>query len=84
MKQETSLLAYTQLSNLGERQKAVFDCIKQNKGLTDLEISRKMGFADPNQVRPRRNELCKMGLIKEKGKKICNISGKIALIWGVA
>jgi hypothetical protein len=51
---------------------------------TDLEVSRFSGHNDPNYFRPRRNELVKMGLIVEIGKRECSVSKKTSLIWWFA
>ena len=83
--QQTSLCAYYNLRNaglLGEKQRLVLDAFKKNGPHTDLEISILMGFKDPNKIRPRRNELVKLGFLEEKGKKSCKISKKLAIIWG--
>jgi hypothetical protein len=50
---------------------------------TDQEVSRFAGHSDPNYFRPRRNELVKMGLVVESGKRVCSVSGKTALVWWV-
>lgn len=49
--------------------------------MTDQEIAKKLGFSDPNKVRPRRNELVKAGFLVNFGKKKCKITGKMAIFW---
>lgn len=81
----TSLNAWMSLEDLGEKQQEVYNCIKDNsqKGfhLTDYEIAHELGYANPNVVRPRRNELAKMGLVCVHSRKICNITNRLAFSW---
>ena len=51
---------------------------------TDLEVSRFAGHSDPNYFRPRRNELVKMGLVVEAGRRECSVSGKTSIVWWVS
>ena len=50
------------------RKAAILDELKRGDG-TALEIMRRMGFSDPNAVRPRLNELDRAGFIFQGGKK---------------
>ena len=50
------------------RKAAILDELKRGDG-TALEIMRRMGFSDPNAVRPRLNELDRAGFIFRVGKK---------------
>lgn len=77
----TSALAYGQVKNLGEMQRLVYDCIANNPCLTDREIAQKLCLKDPNAVRLRRFELMEAGLIQESPKRICTVSGRLALTW---
>ena len=64
--QQTSIESYRYIKHkaiptIGDRQQLVLDVIRASKvPLTDLEISDKLRFGDPNRVRPRRNELHEM------------------------
>jgi hypothetical protein len=78
----TSALAYGQV-NLGEMQELVLDCIRLNPCLTDREVAAKLCLRDPNAVRPRRFELMEAGLITEAPKRVCSVSGRLALTWKV-
>lgn len=80
MIRQTSLEAYQAL-DLGRRQLIVYEGVKQYPSKTALELSRKMGRLDPNFVRPRLNELAKMGFVKEGNKRTCSISKRKALTW---
>ena len=85
--QQTSLLAYKGLKDeqkLGERQRLVFDALRKLKEATDCEIAHFMGFKDMNAERPRRNELVRYGLVREKYKRKDYITGKMAIVWEVA
>lgn len=82
---QTSLEAYRELLNLGEKEREVYNAIvsmaAKDGPPTDREITAKLGYQDPNKVRPRRYELLKKGWIMEAGKRKCNITGKMALTW---
>ncbi|HEC82511.1 MAG TPA: hypothetical protein ENI53_01315 [Thermoplasmatales archaeon] len=86
---QTSLLAFQdELPHLGRRQyevlKAIRDLNLHGIHPTDREIAKLLGYADPNKVRPRRHELMEYGLITEAGKKICPVSGKLAIAWKIS
>lgn len=82
---ETSVISYSELVDLGEKQRRVYKVINDHATLglflTDREIARFLGYFDPNKVRPRRFELMKKGLIAEAGKKVCSVSRRVALTW---
>jgi len=78
---QTSLDAYKALLDIGERQRIVFTTIRHHPNLTALEITGKLKKFDPNFVRPRINELVKIGLVCESGKRCCSISGRMVLTW---
>jgi len=83
---QTSLQAYQELKDsgkLGERQLLVYEAIKRLKCATDTEITKFMGFSDPNRIRPRRNELVRFGLVEEKERRNCNITNRKAIVWGI-
>lgn len=81
----TSLEAYHSLDDLGVRQLKVLHAIKtMNKHgdyPTDQEITRWMGYYDPNKVRPRRRELENMGFVVEYGKRRCKVTDRQAVTW---
>jgi len=84
--QQTSLDVYFALLNegkLGAMQQQVYDAFTKFGNYTDLELTHLMGWQDPNWVRPRRNELVKLGLIEEKERRKCMISGRKAIVWGI-
>ena len=50
---------------------------------TDQEVCRAAGHLDPNYFRPRRNELVKLGLVVEAGRRVCGVTKKKAITWWV-
>lgn len=86
----TSLDAYTWLRpSLKTRQGEVYEFMLSwhragGFPLIDLEMTRKMGFLDPNRVRPRRYELVEAGYVVEAGKRRCTISGRTVFTWQLA
>ena len=85
MIRQTSLQAYDELKfdGLGEKQNMVYEGFKYFGDATDLEMKVYLRLMDANQLRPRRNELYKLGLLVCKGKRACSISGKKAMVWGL-
>jgi hypothetical protein len=84
MIRDTSLEAYFEIkSNLGEMQQVVFDTILRLGCPTDLEIAKFLGYKDPNKVRPRRNDLLKMGLIDVCEKRECSVSKRMSTSWKI-
>ena len=85
MMRDTSLDAFHEdiLPNLGAREQIVYDSIKTLGCPTDLEITKHLGFKDPNKVRPRRKGLYDKGMITECEKRICSVSGRTVWSWRV-
>lgn len=83
---QTSLLSYIQLKiekRLGEKQQKVFAYISgYPSGCSDRQISEDLNMPI-NCVTGRRNELLRMGLIREKGKRYDEQTNRIVYIWGV-
>lgn len=83
MIRQTSILAYCDLGErISQRHSAILDCL-MGCSLTDQEIARKLGYYDPNVVRPRRNELYKLGVIVMDGKRSCRVTGKTCITWKI-
>ena len=81
---DTSLLSYREIQpRLGEMQKTVLVCIHAYPNLTDLELCEKLGYKDPNRLRPRRKELLDYGLIFDVGVRECTVSHRQAHCWRV-
>ncbi len=84
MIQETSIESYLDFSDkLGDKQKEVLNAIRQMVAGTDTEIANYLGYNDINAIRPRRFELVASGLVREVGKRLCSITGKRAIVWGL-
>lgn len=79
--QQTSIEAYHNLKHLGEDAQTVLVAFHAYPDSTDREIAEKLGYSDPNKVRPRRNELVKIGLVVCSGKRVCNVSHVKAMTW---
>lgn len=87
MVQETSLAAFLKIQEdgtLGKMELEVYDCIKDNPGLTDAELTVELGYKrDFNKVRPRRNGCVKKGWVVETDKRVCTINNMMAKCWKV-
>lgn len=84
MMRDTSLDAYSDIKpHLGKAQSLIFGAISTLGCPTDLEIAKFLHLSDPNKVRPRRNELCKAGLITECEKRVCSVSQRTVWSWRV-
>lgn len=82
--QETSLDAYQDLINaqaLNDRQHEILTMIRELGPMTDRELAECLAEADPNRVRPRRNELVRKGLVEEAGRRRCDVTGRLAIVW---
>lgn len=84
MIRSTSLNSYDIIKPmLADSQKMVLETIRILGCPTDLEISRYLGYNDPNKIRPRRNELLKLGMITECEKRQCSISHRTVYSWRI-
>lgn len=79
---QTSVEAYFEvLPKLGNRQFEVMMAL-YTKPATDKEIAEKLN-RPINTVTPRRNELVKQGIVEEKERRECSITGHRAIAWGI-
>lgn len=63
-----SLLAYETIDT-SERNQSIYGVYENSEvPLMDREVMHKLGFRDPNAVRPRITEMIDEGLLKEVGK----------------
>lgn len=76
---ETRRESYEQLDPSG-RKAAILAELERGDG-TALEIMRRMGFTDPNRVRPRLNELDRAGYIFQVGKRRDPFTGVEGVIY---
>lgn len=80
---ETSLQAFEEIrSELGERQKDVYNALKELKEATNTMLSKKLSIPI-NQVTPRTNELVKMDLVEESYKDLCPITKRKCIFWRI-
>jgi len=83
MIKETSLNAYNEIKpELGDRQKMVYNAIRQLGSVTNLELSRYLNIPI-NQITPRTNELVKIGFVTECEKRECSISHRTVWSWRI-
>lgn len=85
MIQQTSILSYSDLEpeEIREAYKEILGALKLYGPLTDRELALVMEASDPNRVRPRRNELVKIGLVESDGRRRCQITGRTSMVWKV-
>ena len=84
---DTSLLAYAEIQpKLNPQCKKVLEKIRQYPDSTAFEIADKMGYTDPNHVRPRITDLADQELIFISGKRKCKVSPShsVAHTWRAA
>lgn len=78
---DTTMDAFQSIkSELGSRQGAVLDVIRHLESPSNAEISRFMGLPI-NSITGRTNELTKLGLVKDAGKRVCKVTGSIVHVW---
>ncbi len=84
MVQNTSVQAYWNIEeDLGERQALVYNTIKNSpRSLTNTEIAKILNIPI-NTVTPRTNELVMQKLVEEKEKRKCDVTGRLAITWGI-
>lgn len=63
------------------RRKIIYGCLKQHGPQTADELMERLGYTDPNNVRPRLTELKQAGLIEAAGRRTSNRTGKGAAVW---
>ncbi len=78
----TSLFAFSEAKhNLGAKQQAVYEVIKNYGPITNLQISQKLGFAI-NSTTPRVKELRDLNMVEESGI-VKDFTGRSAIAWKV-
>lgn len=81
--QQTQLEAYNSLSDLGAKQSAVYQTIKKLQEASDHDIADEMNVPI-NTVTPRRNELFRMGVIREARRDISKQTKKRVIFWAIS
>ena len=84
MQQDTSLSAYykTVKPTLGNRQKVVFEKLREKPNWTNCELAKALDWPI-NTLVPRVNELRKMELVEEAGRRVCAITKFMVHSWRV-
>lgn len=80
--QETRREAYERVEPRSIRMK-IADLLASEGGMTSSEIMERMGYANPNTVRPRLTELKADGVIQAVGKRK-NRCGANEAVWEIA
>lgn len=62
---------------LSRRARDILSFLEQNRGsYTDRQIMERMGFGEPNAVRPRITEMIRSGFLEEAGNTRCPVTKK--------
>ena len=67
----------------------IVECLKEMGELSAREIASLMclkGYipvAERNYAQPRLNELCERGIVEQRGKKLCKVTGKNVTVYGL-
>jgi hypothetical protein len=81
--QQTSLIALNAARrSLPQSQRRVYEVIKEYPGCDDQFVAQKLKLTI-NRITPRRNELAKMGYIRECGKRRNMFTGLPTMRWEV-
>lgn len=85
MIRETSRQSYQEEKRRGlnEAYEEILGALLAGGPMSDREIQDFLKKDEANQIRPRRNELMKMGRIESIEKRSCRITGKKVLIWSI-
>lgn len=90
MVSDTSVSAFRDLNEndslVSDRQR-VLDVLRKFGACTDSEIAEFLGEKNPvdsKKFRPRRKELVDEGLVVSVGKSVCEVSGRVVLLWDLA
>lgn len=82
---ESSVKTYRDIIDeglLGLQEEIVFDFFYRNPWSSDRECCEFTGLRI-NCVTGRRNKLVEMGCVLERGRRLCSVSGRNVLVWGV-
>lgn len=72
-----------------KRYKQIIECFNEVPEMTARELASYMALkgytptAERNYVHPRLNELCIRGVVEQRGKKVCQITGKKVTVYGL-
>lgn len=83
----TAKAAVTVLPRSGSQRRRVFDllaeCDNAFGGLTDEDMQAQLRLS-PNSERPRRKELCDLGLVVDSGRRVRNRGGQECIVWSLS
>jgi len=82
MYQQTSILAYRKLENIGQKQLRCYDTIKSLGKAANYDIAMRLG-QPINTVTPRVKELREMGLVQEAYKDRHPITHRTVIYWEI-
>lgn len=82
MVRDTSITAYVRevAPTIGARQLAVLEVFEDGRDHTNHEISKLLGWSI-NRVTPRVNELCKLGILEDGGRRADGETGRAVIAW---
>ncbi len=70
-------------STKGARHQQIMQAIAEHGPMTVDELMDRLGYHDPNRVRPRLTELVKAGALRTTGKRESRSSGRIVAVWSI-
>lgn len=84
----TSIKAYNHIRDeglLGAKQQKVYACLFWTGPLTGRELNKELSLFDQSSAgyHKRLSELETMGVVREVGKRECNITGREVILWDV-
>lgn len=82
MIQQTSLLAFKKLENIGSKQRACYNVIQREGSASNYDIAKELNW-EINRVTPRVKELREMGLVEEAYKAMHPITERTVIYWSV-
>jgi len=77
---ETSKQSYRKITDLGDRQREVYDALQAMGSATDRELTEKLDW-EINQLLPRRGELVEYGFVKKSGEKYNPATKRNVTVW---
>lgn len=66
------------------RRQQIMEAIAEHGPMTVDELMDRLGYHDPNRVRPRLTELTQAGALCTVGKRQSRRSGKLVAVWAIA
>ena len=82
MVQDTSIRAYLEISDLGKRQKAVFEALQRMGHATNTMIAKELNLPI-NSITPRVFELRERNMVEGHYKAKCPLTGRTAIYWRI-